>query len=1254
MSGEDHTDSDETEAGGREDAQAPGLAVEEADQVAASRAAESDAENNADNDADSDSDVDADDDTGADDDTDTVLDTGDDETPTETLSEASTETPTEAAPDETDSAADDTAVDPEAHAKDDDPAPGEPPLAVPVPDKDPLARPEAAAIAPIKGSADPDHQRRKRRRRLHIHLGVWSSLTLVLLALFLVLASMSLTGRVVVMPAWVPQMVEAKLNDRMPSGSVTLRRVEFGVTPKGRPRFRLVDLGIRDATGLDIAQLNRVEGGVRAGPLLRGKLVPKSAYLSGAQVTLRRLSDGSFALSFGQSGLASGSLGAVLDGLDQLFTTGVLAEADLISADELTITLEDSRSGRIWQVTDGRMDVTQTENLVESTVRFDVFNQTEVLAETTLTFRSAKGSSEASLSASFKNAAARDIAAQTPALAALALVDAPVSGALRTTIGEDGAIVNLAGTMEISGGEVTASPGTKPIKFDGAKVYIDYAPETDRIEVAGLSVSSELGEMSGAGHVYLADFNRGWPGSLLGQISLRKGVIAAPELFDPPLELERGTVDFRLKLDPFELSIGQAVVFHGETKLHLDGAVTAGRDGWTLALDARSSGFDTAELMAIWPRSVSPGTRRWIEENVSAGQVLAPHISLRGPSLQKAKMGISGELAGVTAKVMAHLPEVTGASGYLTLGNSAMTLVVDDGEMTAADGSVLSAAGTVFHVPDVRIKDTPAVVDLALKGPTRGALELLNLKPFEVFKGTGFAPDVASGTMQGQGKIRFPLLKELPVEAVDYEVAGTLFDVRSDQLVPGSVLTAKRMEFAADPEVLTVSGSGLIGVVPVTASWRQPLMAEEAAKGSTVTGTIEISQKLVDEFNLGLPDGMIGGKGRGQFSMLMKGGQSPVLTASTNLSGVSMSIPGTGWRKGTGSTGKLDLTVVLSRNPEVRALSITAPGLSAAGSVTTKDGGYFDQARFSRVKLENWLNAPVTITGRRGAPIAIAVNGGTADFRTANFETGSGTGGAGARGPKEPLAIKLDRLIIADGIELTQFSGDFDLAGGLRGTFTSRVDNGAAIRGTVASTAQGVAYRITSAQGGEVMRDIGVFDNAVGGALEVTLAPTGRAGVYEGELKLDDTRVVNAPAMAELLAAISVVGMLDQLNGPGIGFSEVRANFSLSPKRVTLYNSHAVGVSMGISMDGYYNLDSSTMDMQGVLSPFYLLNSLGRVVSARDGEGLVGFNFNLSGPDDDLAVGINPLSILTPGVFRELFRRPPPLRPGNAPQSPPQ
>jgi len=89
----------------------------------------------------------------------------------------------------------------------------------------------------------------------------------------------------------------------------------------------------------------------------------------------------------------------------------------------------------------------------------------------------------------------------------------------------------------------------------------------------------------------------------------------------------------------------------------------------------------------------------------------------------------------------------------------------------------------------------------------------------------------------------------------------------------------------------------------------------------------------------------------------------------------------------------------------------------------------------------------------------------------------------------------------------------------------------------------------------------------------------------------------------------------------------------------------AVGASLGVSAAGLYSIRTKAFDMQGVVSPIYLLNGIGAVLTRR-GEGLFGFNYKLRGTADDPKVSVNPLSILTPGMFRELFRRAPPTLEG--------
>ena len=146
-------------------------------------------------------------------------------------------------------------------------------------------------------------------------------------------------------------------------------------------------------------------------------------------------------------------------------------------------------------------------------------------------------------------------------------------------------------------------------------------------------------------------------------------------------------------------------------------------------------------------------------------------------------------------------------------------------------------------------------------------------------------------------------------------------------------------------------------------------------------------------------------------------------------------------------------------------------------------------------------------------------------------------------------------------------------------------------------------------------------------------------GVRVGTVKSRASRA--RTRLAELLGAISVVGLLEQLNGWGLLFGKVQADFRVVPGAIEVSRGSAVGASLGVSGEGVYRTETTEIDMQGTISPIYLLNGIGQIFSRR-GEGLFGFNYRLTGPASAIRVSVNPLSILTPGMFREIFRADPP------------
>ena len=186
---------------------------------------------------------------------------------------------------------------------------------------------------------------------------------------------------------------------------------------------------------------------------------------------------------------------------------------------------------------------------------------------------------------------------------------------------------------------------------------------------------------------------------------------------------------------------------------------------------------------------------------------------------------------------------------------------------------------------------------------------------------------------------------------------------------------------------------------------------------------------------------------------------------------------------------------------------------------------------------------------------------------------------------------------------------------------------------------------MTAQDAGGVLRSAGLLKQVTGGALGLTLLPVGSGGAFDGELTMGGIRIKQAPGIAALLNAVSVVGLINELNGDGIYFDKVEGRFRLTPDSLTLTEGSAGGSFHGV-VDGRGLMRSTPgcSICRARSRRCNLLNGIGSVLT-RKGEGLFGFHYTLKGPAKDPSVSVIPLSALTPGMFREIFRAPKPELP---------
>ena len=1084
----------------------------------------------------------------------------------------------------------------------------------------------------------------RRPRRAGISLTV--ILTLILLALGFGYLTLAYTGKTLRLPTWTVAEIEDRLNqglvaNRLPRGAaVSLGAVQIAVDEDFVPRFRLEDVRLIDRDGRSILTLPEAMMALDPAAMLSGKVRPSALRLVGARLAVRRDAEGRIDLQFGgTTGPGPKSLGEVLDAVGRLFTTPALSSLTTIEVEGLSLTLTDARANRRWQVGDGRVAIEKREDDVAAELALTLLDGAEP-AQATVTLVVDQDGGAARVAATVDRVRARDLAVMAPPLAWLKFVEAPISGALQGGIDADGALTDLTAQLRLDAGNLAPGEGARPVPFDRASVGLRFDPKAGRIHMTGLGVESASLRLKATGQGDLlgtagAPIGPGeLPQTILGQVAFSEVIMDPEGLFAEPVKFTKGALDLRLRLDPFRLEIGQLALVEAGERLLLSGDVTATPEGWKGGLDVSLDRIDSDRLLKIWPLSAVPKTRKWFADNVGAATLSNVRAGLRLTPGTAPRFSLGYEFTEAEVRFVRTLPPVLDARGHATLENLTYTVKLDEGHVLPPEGGRIEADGSVFQIADITQRPATAKIDLVTSSPLTATLSLLDQPPFSFFSKAGQPVNLGDGRAELQTTLYMPLKPRVTLEDVSFTVSGRIVDFTSPSLVPGRILTAPEVAVAVDTEGLSLSGQGLLDEMPVDLTYLQGFGPEQKGR-ARVNGTVMLSDAALRDLGVELPAGSVTGEGPAAIDIALVKDQPPQLTLVSNLVGLGLRLDALGWSKAPKARASLDLEARLAREPVVERLSLDAPGLTAEGVITTREGGGLAEARFSRVVAGNWLDAPVVLTGTgRGGTPEVAVTGGRIDIRA--MPDGGGGGGTGG-----PIRLALDRLVISDGISLTGFRGDFSQGGGLNGRFRAGVNGQGEIEGVVAPAEGGSAFRITSQNAGTVMAAAGIFDQGRGGELDMTLFPRGPKGQYNGTATFSRMRVQGAPALAELLSAISVVGLLEQMGGEGLAFNNGEVRFILTPEAVEITQGSAVGASLGISFAGLYQTASERLDLQGVVSPIYLVNGVGQIFS-RPGEGLFGFNYRVTGTAEDPQVSVNPLSVFTPGMFREIFRRAPP------------
>lgn|GEM_PF-3757588 len=728
-------------------------------------------------------------------------------------------------------------------------------------------------------------------------------------------------------------------------------------------------------------------------------------------------------------------------------------------------------------------------------------------------------------------------------------------------------------------------------------------------------------------------------------IQASAGVVDLPEYFAESLDIESAELNGTVGKDLKTLDIDHATVLSRGADLGAKGLIVWREDEPTIALDLEANNVLVEDVPAFWPGHLAINTREWVAENITTGRVDQAQVKL---DLQPSDFSpaplrddaISGTFAfeGLSVRYIDEMPPLERASGNTVFDADRMLFDVEGGRnagVALKGGSVtLTGMGKPGRLT------TQLHVQADVEGTTRQALALLDYPPLEVAKDLEVAPADVAGQVTASLDIRLPLHRGVTGEEVVVLAEAELADLAINRLpkLGGDVrLDQGVFSLIVDEDGIRLDGRAAINDIPLAIDVVEPL--EEA----TATRRIGLSGRLNrDQLDAkGLPiDGLDGGVGFE--ATVTETGTNFWIDLEADLTALAIAPSGLAWEKPVGQEGVLHASIAkpLDGPLEVKQFDLTAGDLSAAGSLSLSDDG-LQSLTIDAFRLAD-TEAMIRYGRNDEGGSDIVIEAQRLDLDALFGEEREGSGNT----QRFHVILRTDQLR-ARGIELRNVEADAVHAAegwqtaSLLGTFPS----GGKLALELTPEGRDQRLEVRSEDAGALIEALEFGQQVKGGTLLLSAKLLSQDPVIaDGRFEITKFVLQDAPLLARMLTLASLTGIGNLLGGEGIQVDHLILPFTIGKQHLTFNDGLMRGSQLGLTVKGDVDLNQDTIDLVGTIIPVYSLNRLigrvpiiGRILTGVDGRGAFAATYGLEGPSARPAVYVNPLSILTPGLIRDLF-----------------
>jgi len=671
------------------------------------------------------------------------------------------------------------------------------------------------------------------------------------------------------------------------------------------------------------------------------------------------------------------------------------------------------------------------------------------------------------------------------------------------------------------------------------------------------------------------------------------------------------------------------------------------------------------DIKQLWPFHVGVAARHWVLQQIESGTVLSGRLQLNLPldfyykgkprqNLSENELKISGELTSVHANLVGDLPPLEDGAAFLEIRGQEVVLRQGRGQIFIDENARPEMALRLedLSVDVNRPAGKPAAADIAfqIRGEGADMLQMIRRDPIKAGEKLPFAPTDFSGQLQAVMRLQFPLSEagtKLSPDQVDWEGQIDFDDVALTlPLESGGRITEARGQATINNHHFTLQAQARLDGMETTIEMAGA--TERAAERDEKISLIfedEARERLLPSLS-----SFISGKAQIDIGAERSGGRD----FDVDLTQAIVEVPWLGWKKGTSIAARAQFTAYIdkanSKNMLLKNFSLKGETFQLVGEIEIRDGA-LSTARFDKVSLNRGDDLRLELRFE-GGRYHVKVRGKKFDMRSF-IKSASLTGASdGMGGEAMTLELDIDRVSGFDDEVLANFKASFNRS--RRGDGVVNVSagtvTGQAVNVSLNRQGKSGELRLFSGDGGAILRFADYYDKVQGGELDLDLKRNESSAWY-GTLSLRNFEIVDEPRLARIVASPPPSGgksLQDvaggKINASRLAFDRAFGQIVRGENFLMLDRGVVRGPTVGATFQGVVYDAAGNVSMTGTFMPAYGLNRifsnvpiLGNILGNGRDRGLIGLTFKVDGKAKNPRIIVNPLSVIAPGVFRQIF-----------------